>query len=97
MPIPGFTAEASLGKSRRAYHGRYLFAGTAADPGALAASVLPGQMEVTEDLDYEDEVGVTDVLDVDVDEDLEAATPLEDGDLENGAEENGDEENGTEF
>ena len=51
MKSPGFTAEASLGKSARTYHGKYLYRTLSQSQSGLPASVLPSQLEGMEDLE----------------------------------------------
>jgi len=52
MHLPGFTGEASLGKSKRTYHGKYRFGGLSLSQAGQPASVVPSQLEGMEDLDY---------------------------------------------
>jgi hypothetical protein len=85
MPIPGFTAEASLGKSKRTYHGIYLFGGAILDPSGLSASMLPSTAEVMEESDDGESIELVDELESDVDE-MEGAGPLDNGEEENGDE-----------
>ena len=51
MNLPGFTAESSLGKSSRTYHGKYLYGSFSQSQDGLSANVLPSQLEGMEGLD----------------------------------------------
>ena len=78
MRVPGFTAESSLIKSRRTYHGKYLYGNPSLSQNGRPAMVLPGQYEGMEGMADGNEAGMM--------EDVEAEdTALED-DLENGEE-----------
>jgi hypothetical protein len=45
MNLPKFTAEISLGRSKRVYHGTYMYDGLSQVQSLLAGSVLPSQIE----------------------------------------------------
>ncbi len=77
MHFPGFTGEASLGTSRRTYHGRYLFGGLSLSQAGLPAGVVPSQMEGMEDLDDGEEAEVMEDFG---EEDMEFDEGLEIGD-----------------
>ncbi len=57
MNLPKFTAESSLGKSKRAYHGKYVYGDSSQSQRGFPASVLPSQIEVLGDADESDMVG----------------------------------------
>jgi hypothetical protein len=50
MHLPEFTAEASLGPSRRTYHGKFLYGNLSPSSSGLPASVQPNQLEGLEGL-----------------------------------------------
>ena len=52
MTLPGFTAETSLVKSKRIYHGQYFYGDFAPNQNGLPASLLPSQLNGMEDIDY---------------------------------------------
>jgi len=78
MNLPGFTAESSLVKSGRNYHGKYLYGSPSPGQSGLSAMVLPSQ--------YEDMEGMADGDEADMMEDVEAEDTELQEDLENGEE-----------
>jgi hypothetical protein len=58
MKLPGFTAEVSLGKSTRTYHGKYLYSRLSQSQSGLPAGVLPNQLEDMEGLADMDEANL---------------------------------------
>ena len=69
MHLPGFTAEASLGKTTRTYHGRYMHGGPSQSQVGLPASIVPTQLEGMGGLEDLDEAGLINELEV---EEMEA-------------------------
>jgi hypothetical protein len=70
MHLPGFTAEASLGKSTRTYRARYRYGGLSQNQSGLPAHVLPSQLEGTEDLEDLEEAQL--MAEMGADEEMEA-------------------------
>jgi hypothetical protein len=65
MNLPGFTAEASLGPSRRTYHGKFLSEGSASQAhSGVPAGVLPNELEGVEDLNIGGETTLTGEMDI---------------------------------
>jgi hypothetical protein len=61
MNLPGFTAEASLGKLTRTYRARYVHSGLPQSPSGIPANVRPSQLEATEGLEDLEEGGLMEV------------------------------------
>jgi hypothetical protein len=64
MYLPGFTAEASLGKTTRTYHARYMHGGPSLSQVGLPASIVPTQLEGMGGLEDLDEAELMDELEV---------------------------------
>lgn len=96
MHLPGFTAEASLGKTTRTYHARYMHGGPSQSQVGLPASIVPTQLEGMGGLEDLDEAELMDELEV---EEIMGGEDLEEADLMEGMEAEGEEmeAEGTEF
>src|SRR5436309_2022330 len=77
MKLPGFTAEAALGKSTRTYHGKYVYGGLGPRQSGLPAIVLPSQLDLIEGLD---DTGEGDLLEQVGPEEAESDEEMENGD-----------------
>ena len=85
MNLPGFTAEASLGRSIRAYHGKYLYGSLSQSQGGLPATVLPTQLEDMEGLEDFEEADLMEEMEAE-DEEMEAEGTEFEEELDNGEE-----------
>ena len=73
MNLPGFTAEASLGKLTRTYRTQYLYGELAQGQSGMPASIVPTQLEDMEGEEIEVEDVELDEDDVEIDEGGEEA------------------------
>lgn len=92
MKLPGFTAQTSLGKSTRTYRGQYLYGGLAQRQRGIPASIMPAQLEETEEeieaTEEEIEAGDIEIEAEDIETEVEVEPEAEeDVETENGGEE----------
>jgi hypothetical protein len=69
MNLPGFTAELSLGKPTKSYHGTYLYDALSLGHDGLPATVLPSQFALE---DMEDLEGLEEAEPIEEIEEIEA-------------------------
>jgi hypothetical protein len=82
MSLPGFNAEASLGKLTRTYRARYIHGGLSQGQSGLPANVRPSQLEATEGLEDIEESELMEDMDVEVDPEAEGEIDVEETAME---------------
>jgi hypothetical protein len=82
MSLPGFNAEASLGKLTRTYRARYIHGGLPQSPSGIAANVGHSQLEATEGLEDSEEAELMEEMDVEGEMDAEGDIDVEETEME---------------
>lgn len=82
MSLPGFNAEASLGKLTRTYRTRYLHGDLSQSQSGLPANVRASQLEATEGLEDLEEGDLMEEMDVEGEMDAEGDIDVEETEME---------------